>query len=121
MINALPVKRILREKLAKVLERGKSVLLLGPRQTGKTTLIREYKADLEITLLISKTRRQYEADPDQLIREVQALKNNKGSLPLVIIDEVQKVPALMDGVQYLIDQGIAQFILTGSSARKLRH
>ena len=114
------VKRSLKEKLAKALERGKSVLLLGPRQTGKTTLIQEYKADLEITLLISKTRRQYEADPDQLIREVQALKLAKGSLPLVVIDEVQKVPALMDGVQYLIDHRVAQFILTGSSARKLR-
>jgi len=116
-----PVKRALKERLTQTLKRGKSVLLLGPRQTGKTTLTREYKADLEISLLISKIRRQYEADPDQLIREVQALKSNKSSLPLVILDEVQKVPALMDGVQYLIDQGVAQFILTGSSARKLLH
>ncbi len=115
------IQRILKEKLSKTLERGKSVLLLGPRQTGKTTLISEYKADLEITLLISKIRRQYEADPDQLIREVQALKSAKNTLPLVVIDEVQKVPALMDGIQYLIDNGFAQFILTGSSARKLRH
>ncbi len=115
------IERILKEKLNRILKRGKSVLLLGPRQTGKTTLIREYQADLEIKLLISKTRRQYEADPDQLIREVKALKNSKGSLPLVIIDEVQKVPALMDAVQYLIDEDFAQFILTGSSARKLRH
>jgi predicted AAA+ superfamily ATPase len=116
-----PVKRALKEKLTHVLERGKSVLLLGPRQTGKTTLLREYQADLEITLLIAKIRRQYEADPDQLIRETKALRNSKGSLPLVIIDEVQKVPALMDGVQYLIDGGIAQFVLTGSSARKLKN
>ncbi|CCB90174.1 ATP-binding protein [Simkania negevensis] len=114
-------KRALKEKLIQTLKRGKSVLLLGPRQTGKTTLIQEFKADLEVTLLISKTRRQYEADPDQLIREVKALNNSKISLPLVIIDEVQKVPALMDCVQYLIDKGLAQFILTGSSARKLRH
>ncbi len=115
------IERALNERLKQVLKRGKSVLLLGPRQTGKTTLLREYEADLEITLLISKIRRQYEADPDLFIREVQALRNSKGSLPLVIIDEVQKVPALMDSVQYLIDEGIAQFILTGSSARKLRH
>lgn len=115
------IKRTLKGKLTQILERGKSVLLLGPRQTGKTTLISEYKADLEVTLLISKNRRQYEADPDQLIREVQALNRGKNALPLVVIDEVQKVPALMDGVQYLIDNGLAQFILTGSSARKLRH
>lgn len=115
------VRRSLQEKLSQILKRGKSVLLLGPRQTGKTTLINQYKADLEITLLIAKIRRKYEVDPDQLIREVQALKKNDTHLPLVIIDEVQKVPALMDGVQYLIDKKLGQFILTGSSARKLRH
>lgn len=115
------IRRSLQEKLSRILKRGKSILLLGPRQTGKTTLISQYKADLEITLLIAKIRRQYEADPDQLIREVQALKKTNGKPPLVIIDEVQKVPALMDGVQYLIDKSLGQFILTGSSARKLRH
>ncbi len=115
------LKRTLKEKLDKVVKRGKSVLLLGPRQTGKTTLISKYSADLEITLLFSKIRRQYEADPDQLIREVKALNNKNGKPPLVIIDEVQKVPPLMDGIQYLIDKKLGQFILTGSSARKLKH
>ena len=114
------VRRILKKKITKILSRGKSVMLLGPRQTGKTTLINEYKTDLSITFLIPKIRRQYEADPDKLIREVNSLKNSKGSLPLVVLDEVQKVPELMDCVQYLIDNSIAQFILTGSSARKLR-
>lgn len=114
------IKRSITDKLTHLLQRGKSVLLLGARQTGKTTLTNTYRPDLKITLLISKTRRQYEADPDRLIREVQALSKAKGSLPLVIIDEVQKVPALMDAVQYLIDNRTAQFILTGSSARKLR-
>ncbi len=113
--------RSLENKLSRILKRGKSVLLLGPRQTGKTTLINQYKADLEITLLIAKNRRQYEADPDLLIREVRAINKNSGRAPLVIIDEVQKVPSLMDGVQYLIDKNLGQFILTGSSARKLRH
>ena len=115
------IYRLLNNKLESILKRGKSVLLLGPRQTGKTTLINQYKADLEITLLISKVRRQYEADPDQLIREVQALKHANHRAPLIIIDEVQKVPALMDGIQYLIDKKLGQFILTGSSARKLKH
>ncbi len=115
------IHRSLNKKLESILKRGKSVLLLGPRQTGKTTLINQYKADLEITLLISKVRRQYEADPDQLIREVQALKLANHRTPLIIIDEVQKVPALMDGIQYLIDKKLGQFILTGSSARKLKH
>lgn len=115
------IPRCLNKKLERILKRGKSVLLLGPRQTGKTTLINQYKADLEIPLLISKIRRQYEADPDKLIREVRALKHNNNQTPLVIIDEVQKVPALMDGIQYLIDKRLGQFILTGSSARKLRY
>lgn len=114
-------KRALKEKLDAVVKRGKSVLLLGPRQTGKTTLIKEYHAELEVTLLFSKIRRQYEADPDQLIREVKALNHKNGKLPLIVIDEVQKVPALMDAVQYLIDEKLGQFILTGSSARKLKH
>jgi uncharacterized protein len=115
------IRRALDEKLSKTLKRGKSILLLGPRQTGKTTLINKYNADLEITLLFSKIRRQYEKDPDRLIRETKALKKKNGKLPLIIIDEVQKVPALMDGIQYLIDNKLGQFILTGSSARKLRH
>ena len=118
MANLL--QRALKERLNSVLARGKSVLLLGPRQTGKTTLIEDYSADLEITLLLSKVRRQYEADPDQLVREVKALKSKNGTVPLVVIDEVQKVPPLMDSVQYLIDKKLGQFILTGSSARKLR-
>ena len=113
------IQRALKEKLTKIVQRGKSVLLLGPRQTGKTTLLQEYKADLEITLLISKIRRSYEADPDLLIREVQSLKISKGAMPLVVVDEIQKVPALMDCVQYLIDKNIAQFVLVASSARKL--
>ena len=115
------INRNLKKKLERVIQRKKSVLLLGPRQTGKTTLIEQFDADMEITLLISKTRRQYEADPDLLIREVKSLKKKSGDLPLIIIDEVQKVPALMDGVQYLIDKKLGQFILTGSSARKLKH
>jgi uncharacterized protein len=115
------IYRLLNKKFERILKRGKSILLLGPRQTGKTTLINKYKADLEITLLISKVRRQYETDPDQLIREVKALDHTNNRIPLIIIDEVQKVPDLMDGIQYLIDEKLGQFILTGSSARKLRH
>lgn len=48
-----------------------------------------------------------------------SLKENR-QIPLVIIDEIQKVPPLLDVIQEIIDQKLAQFILTGSSARKLR-
>lgn len=114
------IKRLLDEKLRKILARQKSILLLGARQTGKTTLIKQYTADLEITLLVPRIRRQYESDPDRLIREVQQLAQHNAKMPFIIIDEIQKVPTLLDAVQYLIDEKTAQFILTGSSARKLK-
>jgi predicted AAA+ superfamily ATPase len=113
------IQRKISARILSVLERGKSVLLLGPRQTGKTTLIKQLKADLYISLVKPRTRLAYERDPDRLTREVEALKQGE-QLPLVIIDEIQKIPNLMDAVQDLIDSGIAKFILTGSSARKLR-
>ncbi|MBS0634725.1 MAG: ATP-binding protein [Verrucomicrobia bacterium] len=116
------IKRILESKLQRVLIRLKSVLLLGPRQTGKTTLIKRHASDLIISMLVPKVRRQYEKDPDRLIREVEQLsKETNPRIPLVVIDEVQKVPILLDAIQYLIDNKTAQFILTGSSARKLKH
>lgn len=107
------------ERISKTLKRGKSILLLGPRQTGKTTLMKHLSCDLYLSLVKSKIRQAFERDPDRLTREVEAL-NLKKKLPLVIIDEVEKVPKLMDAVQDLIDSEQAQFILTGSSARKLR-
>lgn len=113
------IPRKISARILSILQRDKSILLLGPRQTGKTTLIKQLKADLFITLVKPRTRIAYERDPDRLTREVEAL-NNSQRLPLVIIDEIQKIPALMDAVQDLIDAGTAKFILTGSSARKLR-
>ena len=112
------VKRNLMHYLKSALEKRQSVLLLGPRQTGKTTLLKELKPALSITMTHSKDRRRYEVNPDLLIQEVEALPIKK--TPLVIVDEIQKVPALLDAAQYLIDEKKAQFILTGSSARKLR-
>lgn len=99
--------------------RGKSILLLGPRQTGKTTLLSGLKPDLSVSLISVRDRLRYEKDPGILEDEVAALKVRK-RLPLVIVDEVQKVPSLMDVAQSLIDQKKARLILTGSSARKLR-
>lgn len=111
-------KRTLLSSLQAQLSRGKSVLLLGPRQTGKTTLVSHLRVDFEISFLLQRTRLLYEKDPDHLVHEIEALGKKK---PLIFIDEVQKVPDLMDVIQYLIDGKKAQFILTGSSARKLRH
>lgn len=104
------------------LRRGKSVLLLGPRQTGKTTLVGRLNADLAVSLAAPSDRQRYERDPSLLAREIGALPRTRvrRARPLVIVDEVQKVPALLDVGQDLIDRRQAQFVFTGSSARKLR-
>jgi predicted AAA+ superfamily ATPase len=114
--------RLLEPKLKATLEREKSILLLGPRQTGKTTLLAHVcQADLLYNLSLPKQRQQFERQPDSLNEEIEAwwIKNNSTKMPVVIIDEVQKVPELLDVAQYVIDNKRAQFILTGSSARKL--
>jgi uncharacterized protein len=112
--------RNLSKRLEDLLGRGKSILLLGPRQTGKTTLLARLKPDLAISFIQPRIRLQYELDPSSLADEVELL-NKTIKQPLVIVDEVQKVPLIMDVVQDLIDRDLGQFILTGSSARKLKH
>jgi predicted AAA+ superfamily ATPase len=116
------IARQLQPILARHLARGKSVLLLGPRQTGKTTLVAELGADLAVSLASPSVRQRYERDPSALADEIGAIRAQapRRPPPLVTIDEVQKVPALMDVGQDLIDRRQARFVFTGSSARKLR-
>jgi predicted AAA+ superfamily ATPase len=105
-----------------------SLLLFGPRGTGKTSKIREVGAShpslLQINLLESRTFRRLLADPGLLCQEVseQLLRLKDSDFLLVTIDEVQKIPELMDEVHNLIEThpNRLQFILTGSSARKLK-
>ncbi len=117
-------KRLLESELTHHLNRNKSILLLGPRQTGKTTLLNQFHADFTLSFLSPKTRQRYEKNPDLLSGEIKQLKQEKATTKkqnfLVVLDEIQKVPALLDIVQELIDKEIAQFILCGSSARKLK-
>lgn len=92
-----------------------SVLLLGPRRTGKSWLIRhQLQADKVFNLLRSDTFQQLSARPS-LIRE-SLTPNDR----LVVIDEIQKLPSLMDEVHLMIEETGAHFLLTGSSARKLK-
>lgn len=115
------IKRLLEDKIAHALGRNKSVLLLGARQTGKTTLISRFKHDLLVSFVQPDIRQRYEKSPHLLKGEVESLvAADTGKRALVILDEVQKVPVILDVVQDLIDRGKANFILTGSSARKLR-
>jgi len=114
------IPRRLEPEIGHTLARGKSVLLLGPRQTGKTTLLERLAADLRLSLVVPATRQRYERDPGQLLGEIAALHEQSRKRSLVVLDEVQKVPALLDVVQAAIDGKLALFVLCGSSARKLR-
>jgi len=117
------ISRDIEKEIRHTLKRGKSVLLLGARQTGKTTLIEEtIDPDICYSFVNPKVRRRYEQSPFLIGDEVEA-SIQTGELahqPVVFIDEVQKVPEVLDVVQDLIDRKIATFVLTGSSARKLR-
>lgn len=94
----------------------KSLFLLGPRQSGKSTLLRSrYPRALHLDLLASDLFRDLSRYPESLGERVAA-----SGAELVIVDEVQKLPGLLDEVQRLIDRNSKlRFVLTGSSARKL--
>ncbi len=93
----------------------KSVFLFGPRQTGKSTLIRhEFKDAIIIQLLNVNTQRLLIDSPMTLATMIP--ENTK----IVVIDEIQKIPELLDVVHLLIEERKINFLLTGSSARKIR-
>ena len=98
----------------------KSFFLFGPRGTGKSTWLKEHFEDAQLHIDLLKTTQylKYKRDPAILSREVQALK--PGSW--VIIDEVQRVPELLNEVHSSLFEfkGSVSFALTGSSARKLK-
>ena len=95
-----------------------SILLLGPRQVGKSTLCRALDPALYVDLSDEREFLSFAKDPGRLRREVEALRTPA----LIVVDEVQRVPALLNTVQSLLDRAgrRLRFVLTGSSARKLR-
>lgn len=108
--------RIIQRRLDLDLPRGQSAFLRGPRQVGKTSWIRESLPDaLVIDLLKADVYRDYASRPELLRERLQSQ-----SPRLVVVDEVQRVPALLDEVHWLIENTGFWFLLTGSSARKLR-
>ncbi len=104
------------------LPKTQSFFLFGPRQTGKSTLIKECYQDRvwTINLLHADAHLKYAKAPESLRREA-VNKIEKENVKTIFIDEIQKVPVLLDEVHALMETHPAcQFILTGSSARKLK-
>jgi len=103
--------------LPKLLAR-KSYFLFGPRGTGKSFLIREQLRSqaVVIDLLRSELFLRLSSAPAQLEEIILAA----GKPAIVVIDEVQKIPLLLDEVHRLIEERSLRFLLTGSSARKLK-
>lgn len=97
------------------LKTNASYFLFGPRGTGKTTFLKKnFPGSLYLNLLESKLCLDLIREPDLLEKLVYNDKH-------VIIDEVQKIPELLDVVHRLIEDKKIHFILTGSSARKLKN
>jgi predicted AAA+ superfamily ATPase len=100
--------------IGRLLEK-RSFFLLGPRQTGKTTLIQHVLPDIRFyDLLDSANYLALSRNPGRLAEEIGS------SVKRVVIDEIQRLPSLLNEVQRLIETRDVKFLLTGSSARKLR-
>jgi predicted AAA+ superfamily ATPase len=106
------ISRIL--NLPALLEK-KSYFLLGPRQTGKSFMIRQQlKGHKSYNLLLKDTFQKLSFNPSWIRQQLRPEDK------IIVIDEIQKIPALLDEVQYLIEEKGIRFLLTGSSARKLK-
>ncbi len=96
---------------------NKTFFLFGPRGTGKSTLLKQkLKAAIEINLLKSSDFLSLSHNPSLLREKLDHLKSGQW----VLIDEVQKIPALLDEVHALYEEKRLHFALSGSSARKLK-
>ena len=94
-----------------------AMFLFGARQTGKSTLLKERFTDaMTFDLLNNDIQKRFRKNPE-LLREILQLKP-EGTL--VVIDEIQKIPELLDEVHWLMTNRNIRFILCGSSARKLK-
>jgi len=95
-----------------------NVLLIGPRQVGKSTLLKGLKPDWTVNLADEARFLAYARDPGLLRREIETLKRPS----LVFVDEVQRVPRLLNTLQALMDDLAVRhrYLLSGSSARKLK-
>jgi len=98
----------------------RSCFLFGPRQSGKSSFLKRQlheKPVLSIDLLDRAEFLEFQRNPTLLRERLAASGNESG---LVVIDEIQKMPELLDEVHWLIENRQTRFLMSGSSARKLR-
>ncbi len=108
------IRRVIEAYLDKISKYYPVITVVGPRQSGKTTLVKAYfKEAAYVNLEVTSDRRLAESDPEGFLRKYPA--------PL-IIDEVQRVPELLSNIQVLVDENPrkASYILTGSHQPLLR-
>lgn len=108
------IPRLIADRLARS---KKSVLLLGPRQTGKSTLLKGLSPDLSLNLASEADFFRFSAQPELLESLLEEQKPRT-----VFIDEIQRIPSLLNTIQAILDDHTRppRFYLSGSSARKLR-
>lgn len=112
------IKRKILPSILNSLKHRKSILLLGPRQTGKSTLSEFLNPTLEFNLANQDEFLEFIRDPAFLMNQLKAKRVEKG---IIFVDEVQRVPSLLNTIQSIVDKNKEiQFVLTGSSARKLK-
>ena len=115
-------RRHLSGPLSSSVSNNKVRLVFGARQTGKTELLKRIvppETAVFFDLGATDQRRRFETDPARFGREARALP---AKVRNIVVDEIQKVPAILDEVQNLFDEKRSRFqiYLTGSSARNLR-
>ncbi len=110
---------IIRRILTIDLPQGQSAFLWGPRKTGKSTYLKQaFPKSLVYDFLKTDLFVEFSKRPS-LLREQLRAKEIDSTKPPIILDEVQKVPEILNEVHWLIENQNLSFILCGSSARKL--
>ena len=119
----MSVKRRYSE-LSELINSGESVLVFGPRGSGKTffleSVIKEFANYLIINLLEAEQFIKYGKDPQRLSEEIKSILGKKQTAPLYcLIDEVQRVPSLLNELQRLIDlyQKEVVFVIAGRAIK----